>query len=199
LITHRNQGFLAFARAIPFHGSKVGHQMAAHRSKYARPIADLIGNLIDPAVRRRGFASADLIANWPDLVGSRFARCSQPDSLRWPKRAHWDEGGAHQPATLVVRCDGANAVFLQHSAAQLRDRINTFFGFQVVGAIKIIQKPLDQEPQAVARGMRDLTADQERRLDVAVDAIDKPDLKAAVRRLGAAVLSQTSRKSERTP
>jgi hypothetical protein len=69
-------------------------------------VAELIGPALDPIVRKRGLARAEIVAWWPDIVGAAYAGVTAPERNRWPR-----DGKA---ATLVVRCDpGAGlAVFV---------------------------------------------------------------------------------------
>ena len=84
--------------------------MADTRKKKRRPktvpLADLIGEALEPVCRRRGFAAADLLINWPDVVGGRYAETTQPERLNWP-RGDDDE---YAPAQLRVRCEGHAAL-----------------------------------------------------------------------------------------
>ncbi|WP_163484655.1 DciA family protein, partial [Escherichia coli] len=47
----------------------------------AKPLADLIAPCIGPAFAAQGFASSDILAAWPDIVGERLARHSRPSKL----------------------------------------------------------------------------------------------------------------------
>src|SRR6185295_19195441 len=85
-------------------------------------LAELVGKVIDPGTKRRGFGTTDLIAAWPEVVGPRYADCTRPEKIVWPKSE--DMEGA--PALLVLRVDGPRAIFVQHEAAQIVERVNAF-------------------------------------------------------------------------
>lgn len=97
----------------------------------ARTIAELIGGTLDPIARKRGLARAELLSWWPDIVGAAYAGRTAPERIRWPR-----DGTA---ATLVVRCDPALALQFAHEKDRVRERLNAFFGYPAVGAIKIVQ------------------------------------------------------------
>ena len=98
----------------------------------ARPIAELIGPALDPIVRKRGLARAEIISWWPDIVGAAYAEHTAPERIRWPR-----DGKA---ATLVVRCDPAVALQLSYETDPVRERLNGYFGYPAVGAVRIVQQ-----------------------------------------------------------
>lgn len=110
----------------------------------AKPVAELIGKTLDPLVRKRGLARAEMISWWPEIVGAAYAGRTAPERIRWPR-----DGKA---ATLVVRCDPSVALQFAHETARVRERLNSFFGYPAVGAVKIVQQPVGAkaEPQAPA-------------------------------------------------
>ncbi len=109
----------------------------------ARPIGELVGPTLDPIIRKRGLAKADILAWWPDIVGKAYAGKTRPERIRWP-RASDPDGGA---ATLIIRCDPSVALQLAHETDQIRQRLNRFLGFQAVGAVRIVQHPIAPEPK----------------------------------------------------
>ncbi len=154
--------------------------------KRPRPLADLIGRALSPVCRRRGFATADLVTAWPEIVGEPYAETTQAEKLVWP-RGMDDDGDDYAAATLVVRCEGPTALFLQHDAPRLIERINVFLGWAAVGRIKIVQRPLVHRPQAKKRSIRALTKSEEADLEAELTGIEAEPLKAALERLGRAV------------
>lgn len=107
----------------------------------AKSISELIGSALDPLVRKRGLARAELIAWWRDIVGAEYATATAPERIRWPR-----DGKA---ATLVIRCDPSVALQLAHETDQVRDRLNGYFGYPAVGAIRIVQQRVGSSSAAV--------------------------------------------------
>ena len=147
----------------------------------AKPVAELIGEAIDPIVRKRGLAKAEMLSWWPDIVGPAYAGRTFPERIRWPR-----DGGA---AVLVIRCDPSLALQLSYEADRIRERLNGYFGYAAVGAVKIVQQRIGRapEPEAVEIG-----PDEEalRRLDGALDGIDS-GLRESLRALGRQVLARS--------
>ncbi len=53
----------------------------------ARPIGELVGPTLDPVIRKRGLAKADILAWWPDIVGKAYAGRTRPERIRWPRNS----------------------------------------------------------------------------------------------------------------
>eukprot|EP01037_Dinobryon_pediforme_P020078 gene20078-20615_t len=153
----------------------------------AQPLADLTGSLLAPAAKKRGFASVDLFAYWPEIVGPAYADHTQPERLSWPRRL--EDGGEQGfvPATLVVRCEGARALLLQHEEPVIVERINAIFGYKAVAKLRIVQKPIERFTVTRPKALPPLSAAAERDLAREVAVIADPGLREALTRLGRAV------------
>lgn len=161
--------------------------------KGARQISDVANRLIDPVLAKRAGISTLLLGSWDEIAGEAFADCTRPEKIAWPRRASEAMapdmgGGKYQPGVLTIACEGARALFLTHAQGELIQRINGFFGFPAINQIRIVQKPVSA-PAKGYRKPRPLTGERARHLDALVDGIETDALKAALTRLGTAVLS----------
>jgi hypothetical protein len=154
-------------------------------------LAELVGKALDPLTARRGFATAELMAGWAEIVGARYADCSQPEKIVWPRGAQDDGSGG----VLVVRIDGPRALLFQHEVGQIVERVNAFVGHRAIGRIRIVQGPVESraEPEKPVPGPLDSEA--EANLAAALDGVDSESLRAALDRLGRAVISSRDKKS----
>ena len=169
------------------------------RGRYGgRPLADWVDGCIAPALARFGFGEADIVSGWADIVGPRVAACAEPVEIKWPRRGGTgktgtgtngtaEPDGGRQPATLVVRVEGAFALELQHLAPSIVERVNAHVGWRCIGRLSLRQAPLagrappkaptaPPKPAALAAA-RDLTA-----------GIEDAALRAALVRLGGRAL-----------
>lgn len=164
-----------------------------HRRRGAVSVAEALGDVLKPAAKKRGFASTDLFAHWAEIVGAAHAEATQPERLSWPRRL--EDGGEEgfEPATLIVRCEGARALLLQHDAPRVLERINAHFGFPAVARLKIVQKPIERPRINRPPRLRALAASEEARLAALVEGIEDEGLKAALSRLGHAVVASRRR------
>ena len=164
--------------------------------KDVKQISELANGLIDPVLARRAGISTALLGSWSEIAGEDFADCTRPEKIAWPRRASEMAGeGGYQPGVLTVACEGARALFLTHAQGELIQRINGFFGFPAINQMRIVQKPVAPPPKR-NRKPKPLTGERARHLEEMVDGIENDALKAALTRLGTAVLS--SRKKGRS-
>ena len=93
-----------------------------------RPVGALIPAITRPAFRRRAPASAQILADWPLIVGPALSAVTEPRRL---------VGG-----TLTLACPGPVALELSHLTAQLAERINTHVGARLVERLRFVQTTL---------------------------------------------------------
>ncbi len=152
-------------------------------------ISEVANGLIDPVLSRRAGINTLLLGSWDEIAGEEFADCTRPERITWPRRAAEMAGeGGYQPGVLTIACEGARALFLTHAQGELIQRINGFFGFPAVNQMRIVQKPVSPQPKR-NRKPKPLTGERARHLETLVDGIESDALKAALTRLGTAVLS----------
>ena len=109
----------------------------------AKPVAELIGGTLDPIARKRGLARAELLAWWPEIVGAAYAGRTAPERIRWPR-----DGKA---ATLIVRCDPSLSLQFAHELDRVRERLNSYFGYPAVGAVRIVQHAIGTQRDAAPK------------------------------------------------
>jgi hypothetical protein len=148
---------------------------------FARPLRELLNKLVGDAFARQGFASAELVTRWDDIVGHEIAAHSEPIKLQWPRRT---DGEDSEAGTLVLRVEGPAAIEIQHLAALICERVNRFLGWRAVGRLALRQAPLRRRQTRAAR-----TMDPAATAPIAENLSDIKDqeLKEALARLGAAV------------
>lgn len=160
-----------------------------------RPLADIIGGALAPACRRRGFASLDLVAHWPDIVGPAYGESTAPDKLVWPRRPPGLVAEqSHEPALLTLRCTAAAALRLTHEMDQVIERINTFFGYRLVGRIRILQLPPHRFERPAPPRPGPVSAEAAARIDALAAGFRDEGLRAAIARLGRAVAGDEARR-----
>jgi hypothetical protein len=152
------------------------------------PVSDLAARILDPVLRKRAGISIGLVQSWDEIAGPRLSRHSRPEKIQWPRRMHEDD--PFQPAVLVISCEGMAALHLQHETAEVIARVNSFLGFNAVGRIKIVQKPLTGAEEKRKPTFRPLTAPEQKKLAGTVGLIEDDGLRASLERLGATILGE---------
>ncbi len=147
------------------------------RSWRPRPAGAALEKVTKAAFRKRGFTRREILTQWPAIVGDLMARYSCPERLQFGR-------DRNEGATLVVRAGAGFATELQHLHPIVLDRINTFFGYQAVARITIIQGPLPTPTATERRELRAVTPEEEARIADQVRGTQHPDLANALRTLG---------------
>jgi hypothetical protein len=157
------------------------------RRNQGRPLADLVGNALQSAFKRQGFAAVDIISHWEDIVGPELASRTEPLRLVWPRREDPFSTG-----TLTVRVEGAYALELQHLTPVVIERVNRYFGWACVGRIAIRQGPVTRKarkPNLPLEPPAEVVAEVKQGLG----EFEDEELKASLARLGAMVKGGVTR------
>jgi hypothetical protein len=165
----------------------------AGRTPYGNPVpvSDLATQILDPVLRKRAGISIGLVQSWEEIAGPRLAGHSRPEKIQWPRRMHEDD--PFEPATLVIACEGMAALHLQHETGEIINRVNAFLGFNAIGRIKIVQKPVLSEKARPKPAPRPLTSVEKAKLSDTVGKIEDDGLRASLERLGATILGERKR------
>lgn len=137
-----------------------------------RVLGALVPIVTRPAFRRRAPAAAQVLADWPNLIGPALAAATEPRKLT---------GG-----TLLIACSGAMALELQHLAPQLMARINGQLGKTVVERIRFVQEAPQAPPPS-----RPPRPPAEQAARAAVAGLPDGPLRDALESLGQQVLSRS--------
>jgi hypothetical protein len=145
---------------------------------FAKPLRDLVGKAMGETFRKQGFASAELVTRWTEIVGADMAARSEPIKIQWIRPAE------REPGTLILRVEGPAAIEIQHSTNVICERVNQFLGWRAIARIALRQAPLRRAARKTAR-----TGDPAAvaRLAASLPDIADDDLRQALARLGAAV------------
>ncbi len=148
---------------------------------FARPLRDLVPKVVSESFNRQGFASAELVTRWSDIVGIEIAAHSEPIKIQWTRPAAGEE---QEPGTLVLRVEGPAAIEIQHLANVVCERVNRFLGWRAVARLAMRQAPLRHGERKAPRAADPLAAAQ---IAATLSEVGDDDLKDALARLGAAI------------
>jgi hypothetical protein len=152
----------------------------SERHRGFRAVGVSVSRLAAPIVAKRGGgALVRLKSEWAAIVGADWA------AVAWPSALGRD-------GVLRLRAASTAALELQHRAPLLIERINCFFGRSVVTRLALVQGPLpldspSSEPPILTRAAGETAA-----LDERLSEIADPQLRAALDRLGRAVIGRRS-------
>ncbi len=110
------------------------------RHTYAKTVGSFIGRLATPIFQSHGFVSASVLLDWPQIVGPEFARFCEVEKLTFPYKQR-------QNGRLTVRASSAMAVAITYQEPLILEKINSYFGYQAVSKLVILQGPLRHKPE----------------------------------------------------
>jgi hypothetical protein len=93
-----------------------------------RAVGALVPGLIRPVFKRKSAASAQVMTDWPLIIGPALAAVTAPRRL--------------SGSTLTIACAGPVAMELQHMTAEILSRINGHLGQVVVERLRFVQDTL---------------------------------------------------------
>jgi hypothetical protein len=155
-----------------------------------RAIAGHVSALTRQALGKRGLAEANLLADWPTIIGTEQAQICQPDRLTFPR-------GERRDGTLHLRVAPVAALELQHDAPRLIERINSYFGYAAIAELRLVQTPLKNQKTAPPlhpkkgpdRGQLSQLADR-------LESVKDPEMRLTLNRLGVAILSESGKSTK---
>jgi hypothetical protein len=138
-----------------------------------RPLGALVPGVTRAAFRRHSPAAAQIMADWPIIVGPKVASMTTPRRL--------DRG------VLTIACAGPVAMNLHYVGVELMKRINGHLGGQPVHSLRFTQAGMPRQapppplppPEAVGEA------------EAAVAGLPPGDLRRALSALGRVVLGRT--------
>jgi hypothetical protein len=157
---------------------------APKRLNRAVGMAEAMSAVLEPAMRKRGFASRDILTHWAAMAPAPYDKVAIPDKLSWPRGERGADG-----ATLYLRCVAGHALALSHEGPLIAAAVNRYFGYLLVNAVRLSIEPFSPgsgakpETASVAPATREKVSD-------ALDAVEDDGVKEALRQLGHAILSK---------
>jgi hypothetical protein len=156
--------------------SLTGSVPESERHQGFRAVGVAVSKLAAPIVAKRGGGIlVRLKTEWAAIIGADWA------SVTWPSALGRD-------GVLKLLAASMAALELQHRAPLLIERINLFFGRSVVNRLVLVQGPLPLDSPPSNPPVPTLAAGDVAALGERLSGITDPELRAALGRLGDAVI-----------
>lgn len=98
----------------------------------AKSFNQLIPTLLEPSLKKRGFAQALLVLDWEKIVGPQLAKRSMALKVTYPT-------GQRRQGTLHLAVQPSWAPLIEQEKHQLIQRVNSYFGYEAITQIRLIQ------------------------------------------------------------
>lgn len=160
-------------------------QLKLRRAKPMRPAASPISRAVIkdilPLMKDAGVPLVALEANWEEIVGPRLAPLTRPVKITRGKTGR----------VLVIEAPSAAAPMIQHQSGLIIDRAR-LGGAGQIKALKVqqTQSPKTKAPTRREPERRPLSQDERAKLDSGLAEIESSSLRAALSRLGEAILTR---------
>ncbi|MDH3335418.1 MAG: DciA family protein [Rhodospirillaceae bacterium] len=140
----------------------------------------MVEKIVKPVFGKRGFSNAAIINNWDEIVGPELAKFSAPEKLVFSRNG--TSGGTLHLKTIT----GGMATEIQHLEPIITERINRYFGYNAVSALRLSQGPIPQEKEHHAPEIK-LSEERERALDESLKEIEDDEIRLTLARLGKSI------------
>lgn len=156
-------------------------------------LAKSILPLAKAVLGKKGFVETDILTNWPDIIGEDLANFTSPVKIDFKPQQRLN-GTLH----LEVP-SGAFALEVQHKEKIILQKINTYFGYNAVSGIRIIQNPNFQisTPHPPKKVEKLVTPEEENYIQELAEEIIRPDLKEILIKLGQSVFTDNNQKEKK--
>jgi hypothetical protein len=141
-------------------------------------VGEALSGVLDTALRKRGFASRDILTHWAAMAPKPYDTVALPDRLAWPRGAKGAEG-----ATLYLRCAQGHALALAHEGPAIAAAVNRYFGYVLVNEVRRSLEPMPKAKEALRRAVQTVSPD----VEAAVAEVENDAVRAALRGLGTAL------------
>jgi len=102
-------------------------------TKDLQSLAQTLKPLTKRILGKNGFIETDIITNWENIVSEQLAQYCSPIKIEFPRDKK------NNGRLLLQATSGAFALEISHREKYILDKINTYFGYNAVSSIKILQ------------------------------------------------------------
>ena len=103
-----------------------------------RPLGAVLGKIITPVCRKQGLMTADLILDWPKIVGPELAAICQVIKISFTGSF---SPPSRQQGCLHVQTTSTIAAVLPYSEPIILERVNQYYGYQAINRIRVFHQP----------------------------------------------------------
>lgn len=156
-----------------------------------RPISDSVARLTKGTFSRKFVSLGRILTSWPEIVGEDLAGRSQPVKLHYRK----PKSAADKPqASLDIAVSSADATLLHYQKDLILERINQIFGERWVHSIRFVHVAANTDDDWTPPP-RALTEEETSRLNLSLEAVDDPEIRKRLEKLGQGVLRKRDKTS----
>ena len=149
-------------------------------------VSDALAGVLDAVLKKRGFATRDILTHWAVMAPKPYDRVAVPEQLKWPR------GAGHEGATLYLRCADGHKLALSHEGTLIASAVNRYFGYFLVRDVRLSVEPFTSTSVTSSRG-KPLPPEATVMASKTVAGVADPELKGALKALGEQILAKRPR------
>jgi hypothetical protein len=149
-------------------------------------VSEALSGVLDSALKKRGFATRDILANWAAIAPKPYDVAALPAELKWPR------GAGHEGAVLYLRCSEGQRLALAHEGPLIAAAVNRYFGYFLVREVKLSAEPFSRSSGPKVK-VEPTLPEVAKHASEAVAEVSDPALKDALKSLGEQVLARRNR------
>ncbi len=119
-----------------------------------KSIKAVVNRVVNPIAKKRGLIHGKIILEWEKIVGTQYASYCAPLKVSFRQ-------GYRTYGTLHMKVNPSHVLLVTHSQDLVIEKINTFFGYKAVNALKIIQMPFTPTPSTLAINIANISEKKE--------------------------------------
>ena len=153
----------------------------AYKKKYsgAQTLSNFLPDEVKKILKKRGFAELELLKNWGNIVPKKYVSLIYPIKIK----ANSQKEGAR----LVLKVDPSIAFAVEHEKEKIIQKINSFFGYQAILKLELIQEKIQHQDGKLSNNnklLKDKTNVSNRYLK---ELIEYPELKKNFEKLASKI------------
>ncbi len=159
-------------------------QTSFKRKSGFKAISSLLGYQTKNVVEKRGFTVTRVLTHWREIVGEDISLIAKPIKI-----------GSNQQglgSTLTVLCLGAYAPILQTMLNEIREKVNSVYGYSAISKVRITQTGTFEgfNSEVIRKNIKDEIIDPKvlESSEEISSPISNEDLRKALQELGKNVL-----------
>ena len=111
----------------------------SYKKKYfgAQILSNFLPNEVKKILKKRGFIELELLKNWENIVPTKYISKIFPLKIK--------QNANHEGGSLVLKVDPSIAFVIEHEKEKIIAKINSFFGYQAIVKLELIQEKIENE------------------------------------------------------
>lgn len=165
-------------------------------TKDLQSLAQTLMPLTRKILGKNGFTETDIITNWENIISEQLAQYCSPLKIEFPRDKK------NNGRLLLMVTSGAFALEISHKEKYILDKINTYFGYNAVSSIKILQNNeintiKSNSPEDEDLSEKYVSPENEKKIKNLTNGINNKNLKEILIKLGHSIFADNHKEEKK--